>query len=50
MVLYLHTEQVQALRLTALREALAALLVAGLLWICSNIAVLLNLKQQYNIV
>ena len=40
MVLYLHTEQVQALRLTALREALAALLVAGLLWICSNIAVL----------
>ena len=39
-MLYLHTEQVQALRLTALREALAALLVAGLLWICSNIAVL----------
>ena len=36
----LYTEQVQALRLTTLREALALLKVAGLSWICSNIAVL----------
>ena len=46
-MLDLHTEQVQALRLTTLREALALLKVAGLSWICSKISLRRHIESVH---